>query len=57
MIDQERWFKAAASGDESVLKQALDQGIDINVTDEKKNTALHLATQHAHQSNPGSHPT
>jgi len=48
MANQEAWFKAAASGDEEVLKQALNQGIDVNIKDEHENTALHLATKHAH---------
>ena len=48
MADQERWFEAAAAGDVEALKQALDQGIDVNVRDEAENTALHLATKHLH---------
>ena len=50
MADQETWFKAAAIGDEEALKQALDQGIDVNLRDEAQNTALHLATKHAQKS-------
>jgi len=48
MVDKETWFKAASGGDEEVLRQALNQGMDVNVTDAAKNTALHLATKHAH---------
>jgi len=44
----EAWFEAAKSGDVEALKQALDSGFDVNTTDEKKNTALHLATSKAH---------
>ena len=47
MINQETWFEAAASGDEEVIMQALNEGLDVNVKDAKKNTALHLATKHA----------
>lgn len=48
MADQERWFKAAAAGDVNALKQALNQGMDVNIRDEAQNTALHLATKQAH---------
>ncbi len=41
---QEIWFSAAKNGDLVTLQQALDSGIDINLTDNTKNTALHLAT-------------
>ncbi|MFQ5519019.1 MAG: ankyrin repeat domain-containing protein [Mariprofundus sp.] len=49
MTDQQAWFKAASDGDIESLKQALALGIDINVQDTAKNTALHLATKHGHQ--------
>ena len=46
MIDQETWFNAAASGDEQSLRQAINEGMDVNVRDGKENTALHIATKH-----------
>lgn len=48
MADLEVWFKAATDGDEEVLRQLLNSGLDVNVRDEKQNTALHLATKHGH---------
>ncbi|MDX8390677.1 MAG: ankyrin repeat domain-containing protein [Mariprofundaceae bacterium] len=42
------WFDAAKSGNIKSLEQQLAQGIDINTTDKKENTALHLATKAAH---------
>lgn len=48
MADLEAWFKAASDGDEEALKQALNSGFDVNVTDAKQNTALHLAAKHGH---------
>lgn len=48
MTDQETWFRAASSGDVERLKQALNIGADVNARDAAQNTALHLATIHAH---------
>ena len=48
MENHNAWFKAATDGDEEALKQALNQGADVNARDEKDNTALHLATKHVH---------
>jgi len=50
MIDQQEWFEAASSGDEDTLKQAIASGIDVNLRDATKNTALHCATKQAHES-------
>ncbi|PJA31879.1 MAG: ankryin [Zetaproteobacteria bacterium CG_4_9_14_3_um_filter_53_7] len=47
MADPEDWFKAAVCGDVEALKSALNSGVDVNVRDEKQNTALHLATRQA----------
>jgi len=49
MTDQNSWFKAAAAGDETALRQLLDQGAEIDARDAAENTALHLATKHGHQ--------
>lgn len=49
MADQEAWFKAASDGDEEVLRQALNLGVDVNARDAEQNTALHLATKHGHK--------
>lgn len=49
MADLEVWFTAAASGDEEALGQLLDSGMDVNARDAQQNTALHLATKHAHK--------
>jgi ankyrin repeat protein len=48
MADLEIWFKAASDGDEEVLRQVLNSSVDVNARDAKQNTALHLATKHAH---------
>jgi len=48
MISQSLWFKAAAENDFNTLKKALEDGFDIHTTDKKENTALHLASKHAH---------
>ncbi len=47
-MSNDAWFEAAKSGDLKALKQALESGFDVNSVDEKKNTALHHATIHAH---------
>lgn len=48
MINQDSWFKAALEGDFNTVKQALHDGFDVHIVDDKKNTALHLASKHAH---------
>ncbi len=48
MVDQTKWFKAACDGDEEILREALASGVDVNIRDEKLNTALHHATKQGH---------
>jgi len=45
--NQDAWWDAAEKGDTPTLQRLLVSGMDINSTDTKKNTALHLATKHA----------
>jgi ankyrin repeat protein len=46
MTNHQTWFQAASKGDLNSLKQALNDGFNINTQDEKLNTALHHATKH-----------
>jgi len=46
MINHQTWFQATTEGNLKTLKQALNDGFDINTQDEKLNTALHHATKH-----------
>ncbi|MDX8411801.1 MAG: ankyrin repeat domain-containing protein [Mariprofundaceae bacterium] len=48
MADRETWFKAASSGDEDAIKQALSLGVDVNAKDAARNTVLHLAVKYGH---------
>ena len=45
--DQRVLFQAAARGDVEAVQQLVDSGVDANITDENKMTALHHASMHA----------
>jgi len=40
-----KWFEAAKSGNIAMLKSLLTDNLDVDMQDEKQNTALHLATK------------
>jgi len=48
MAHEKEWFDAAARGDEEALRELFKLGVDINLTDATKSTALHYAAKHAH---------
>ena len=48
MAHEKAWFDAAARGDEEALRELFKLGVDINLTDATKSTALHYAAKHAH---------
>ncbi|MBP1326607.1 ankyrin repeat protein [Leucobacter exalbidus] len=43
-----RLFDAARSGDVAFVASAIDQGVPVNLTDEKGNTLIMLAAYHGH---------